>query len=158
MPARSAKCLELKGRGRGGTVDATDLKSVGRKPVWVRFPPPAPDHAYTSDVQRNRPGRFRCRPSDRSRPAATQRPARTCRGAGFPLMDAKPNMNTARTQSVPCGGRAASGWCLQAGYDGAARGRFRYRAAKGPRGGVEQDRDFQVRAVGRSASFDMARI
>jgi hypothetical protein len=109
-------------------------------------------------VQRNRPGRFRCRPNDRSRPAATQRPARTCRGAGFPLMDAKPNMNTARTQSVPCGGRAASGWCLQAGYDGAARGRFRYRAAKGPRGGVEQDRDFQVRAVGRSASFDMARI
>src|SRR6185437_9592438 len=26
--------------GRGGTADATDLKSVGRNPVRVRFPPP----------------------------------------------------------------------------------------------------------------------
>ena len=28
--------------GRGGTVDATDLKSVFRMEVWVRVPPPAP--------------------------------------------------------------------------------------------------------------------
>lgn len=28
--------------GRGGTVDAADLKSAFRKEVWVRFPPPAP--------------------------------------------------------------------------------------------------------------------
>jgi hypothetical protein len=34
--------LERRLSGRGGTVDATDLKSVGRKAVRVRVPPPAP--------------------------------------------------------------------------------------------------------------------
>ena len=29
-------------RGRGGRVDARDLKSLGSNPVWVRFPPSAP--------------------------------------------------------------------------------------------------------------------
>jgi hypothetical protein len=28
--------------GRDGMVDIPDLKSVGRMPVWVRLPPPAP--------------------------------------------------------------------------------------------------------------------
>jgi hypothetical protein len=40
--SRFAKCLEHKGSGRGGTVDATDLKSVGRDSMRVRLPPPAP--------------------------------------------------------------------------------------------------------------------
>ena len=31
--------------GRDGMVDIPDLKSVGRMPVWVRIPPPAP-HTY----------------------------------------------------------------------------------------------------------------
>ena len=30
------------GCGRDGMVDIPDLKSVGRMPVWVRVPPPAP--------------------------------------------------------------------------------------------------------------------
>jgi hypothetical protein len=34
------QCWKL--RGRGGMVDATDLKSVFRKEVRVRVPPPAP--------------------------------------------------------------------------------------------------------------------
>ena len=29
--------------GRDGMVDIPDLKSVGRMPVWVRLPPPAPN-------------------------------------------------------------------------------------------------------------------
>lgn len=29
--------------GRGGMVDTPDLKSVGRMPVGVRVPPPAPN-------------------------------------------------------------------------------------------------------------------
>jgi hypothetical protein len=34
----------LHGRGRGGMVDTPDLKSVGRMPVGVRVPPPAPNY------------------------------------------------------------------------------------------------------------------
>jgi hypothetical protein len=41
-------------RGRGGTVDATDLKSVGRKPVRVRLPPSAPSfHKAFNHIPQN---------------------------------------------------------------------------------------------------------
>ena len=40
--------------GRGGTVDAADLKSASRMRVWVRFPPPAPQNLVPSDEAANR--------------------------------------------------------------------------------------------------------
>src|ERR1700680_2356550 len=33
-------------RGRGETVDARDLKSLGRNPVWVQVPPSAPSQRF----------------------------------------------------------------------------------------------------------------
>ena len=34
--------VESRARRSGGMADAADSKSVGRKAVWVRLPPPAP--------------------------------------------------------------------------------------------------------------------
>ena len=39
---RDNRCVRLFLCRGGGTVDATDLKSVVRKDVWVRFPPSVP--------------------------------------------------------------------------------------------------------------------
>ena len=47
---KNAKCLNVRlikvCRG-GGMADATDLKSVDRKVVWVRLPPSAPVKSIT---------------------------------------------------------------------------------------------------------------
>ena len=40
--------------GRDGMVDIPDLKSVGRMPVWVRLPPPAPNYFILSVTCGNR--------------------------------------------------------------------------------------------------------
>src|ERR1700674_2841014 len=45
-PSKALACgacrVESKTRRSGGMADAADSKSVGRKAVWVRLPPPAP--------------------------------------------------------------------------------------------------------------------
>ena len=43
---RNVDKIDLQAQGRsGGMADAADSKSVGRKAVWVRLPPPAPIYA-----------------------------------------------------------------------------------------------------------------
>lgn len=42
------KIKDNAGCGRDGMVDIPDLKSVGRMPVWVRIPPPAPNYIENS--------------------------------------------------------------------------------------------------------------
>ena len=40
--------------GRDGMVDIPDLKSVGRMPVWVRLPPPAPKTFLIQGVRKEK--------------------------------------------------------------------------------------------------------